>query len=167
MRTSRSCSGLYPGSSLQLQRSLLPGKTLCDWACGGRGPSSTAGLARKSKTSLSTSRVCQSYTSKGRWAPWLLPRALGPSPPSPLALPHGGFRFPFCFLLLSLARNRHSFLLCLQLSWFISGHVCLPRSFEPLLKAHALLWAFPLGLGALWGWRSLRRFGEDKGEKGH
>lgn len=45
--------------------------------------------------------------------------------------------------------------------------VCLPHSFEPLLKAHALLWALPWGFRALWGWCSSRCFGEDTGEKRH
>ena len=131
-----------------------------------------AELAHRSKTPLTVSESAKAtgYRDTRLKATELqgcFPRALRPSPPSALALPHGGFQFPSCFLLLSLARNRHSFLLYLHTSWFISFQVCLPRSFELLLKAHALLWAFPLGLRALWGWCSLRCSGVDTGTKGH
>ena len=105
-------------------------------------------------------------TSKGPWAPWLLPRASGPSPPSALTLP---MEASISSLFPTSQPGQES-----TFHPPVSAHiladrfqVCLPRSFEPLLKAHALLWAFSLGLRALWGWRSLRCFGEDTGEKRH
>lgn len=103
-------------------------------------------------------------TSKGHWAPWLLPRASGPSPPSALTLPMQA-SVPSLFPTSQPGQE----------STFhppVTAHiladrfqVCLPGSFEPLLKAQAFLWAFSLGLRALWGWCSLWCFGEDTGEK--
>lgn len=65
-------------------------------------PPSRAGLAHRSKILLSIPRVCQSYglqkhMSKGHWAPWLFPKALGPSPPTALALTQRWFSVSFLF----------------------------------------------------------------------